>query len=182
MIRRLISAVLILWAIGFTWFAIALPRPAGQAAGSKPADAVVVLTGGSGRIGRGLEVLERGWAKRLFVSGVDRDVKPREFAVEYQVGAQRMTCCVVLGYRSTDTFSNAQEIALWAAREKLRTIRLVTNDWHMRRAAFEVQRAAPAGLVVIEDAVPSRPSLRTLFVEYHKLLARRIVPGWSGKA
>ena len=178
MIRRLLSALLILWGIGFAWFAVALPRPAG----AERAEAVVVLTGGSGRIQRGLEAIERGWAPRLFVSGVDRDVKPGEFAVEYAVAAARMSCCVVLGFESTDTFSNAQEVARWVAREKVARIRLVTNDWHMRRAAFELRRAAPAGLVVIEDAVPSRPSLRTLFVEYHKLLARRIAPGWSGAA
>lgn len=177
MIRRLVSALLILWAIGFTWFAIALPQPA---PGEK-AEAVVVLTGGSGRILRGIEALDRGWAPHLFVSGVYREVKPGEFAAEYKVAAQRMACCVTLGYESTDTHSNAQEISRWAERGKLRSIRLVTNDWHMRRAAFEVRRAAPAGLTVIEDAVPSRPSFRTLFVEYHKLLARRLVPGWSGK-
>lgn len=178
MIRRLLSALLILWAIGFTWFAIALPRPAG----ADKADAVVVLTGGSGRIVRGLEVLDRGLAPRLFVSGVDRHVKPGEFAAEYKVAAERMQCCVTLGFESTDTFSNAQEVARWVAKEKIRKLRLVTNDWHMRRAAFELQRAAPEGLVIIEDGVPSRPSLRTLFVEYHKLLARRIAPSWSRAA
>ena len=170
MIRRIASAFLLVWAFGFIWFAVALPRPAG--AGT--ADAVVVLTGSSSRIDRGLEVLRKGWAKRMFVSGVNREVRRHEFAIEYGVSAQMMACCVALGFESVDTRSNAQEIARWAAHEKIRSIRLVTNDWHMRRAAFELSVALGKDITVTQDAVTSLPSFQTLFLEYHKLLARRI--------
>ena len=170
MLRRIISVVLIVWALGFVWFAIALPRPL---AGGKSA-AVVVPTGGAGRIDRGLEVLEQGLAPKLFVSGVDREVRPVEFAVEYEVPAAIMACCVTLGFDSVDTRSNAQEISRWLAANKIASVRLVTSDWHMRRAAWELRHAAAGGLVVIEDAIPTRPSLRILFLEYHKLLARRV--------
>lgn len=170
MIRRAVSAVLLVWAFGFIWFAVAVPRPAG--AGN--ADAVVVLTGGNSRIDRGLEVLGKGWAKQMFVSGVNREVRSHEFAIEYGVSAKLMTCCVTLGFESVDTRSNALEIARWASKEKLKSIRLVTNDWHMRRAAFELSVALGKDVIVTEDAVTSQPSLRTLILEYHKLLARRI--------
>ncbi len=170
MIRRAASIILLVWGFGFLWFAIAMPR----AAGPGKAEAVVVLTGGSGRIDRGLEVLGKGWASRLFVSGVDREVRPHEFAIEYGVRAKLMACCVTLGFDSVDTRSNAQEIARWVAQEKIRSIRLVTNDWHMRRAVYELSVALPAGVIVSEDAVISQPSFRTLFLEYHKLIARRL--------
>jgi hypothetical protein len=42
----------------------------------------------------------------------------------------------------------------------------------MRRAAMEVARAAPAGTVILSDAVQSKPSFRMLFLEYHKYLSR----------
>jgi len=32
----------------------------------------------------------------------------------------------------------------------------------------------PRGVSIVEDAVPTHPTMRTLFVEYHKLLARWI--------
>ena len=38
----------------------------------------------------------------------------------------------------------------------------------------------PGGVIIVRDAVPSRPSLRTLFLEYHKLLARRLSGLWEG--
>jgi len=49
----------------------------------------------------------------------------------------------------------------------------VTTDWHMRRAAGELDRTLPDHVTVIRDAVPSQPDLGTLFLEYHKLLASR---------
>lgn len=170
MIRRAASVLLLVWAFGFIWFAITLPRPAGGA----KAEAVVVLTGGNGRIARGLEVLRRDLARKMFVSGVDREVRPHEFAIEYGVSDNLMSCCMALGFESVDTRSNAQEIARWVAKEKVKSIRLVTNDWHMRRAAFEMSIALAEDVAVIEDAVTSRPSFRTLFLEYNKLLARRL--------
>jgi len=159
--------LLLAWAFGFLWFALALPQPRGRAL----TDGVVVLTGGEGRIDRGLTALRRGWARKMLVSGVDRDVRQHEFAVGYGVRPGEMACCVTLGYDAVDTRSNATEAARWVARRKLRSVRLVTTDWHMRRAAHELEAALPAGVVVVRDAVPSQPSFRVLFVEYHKLLA-----------
>lgn len=175
MIRRLISFLLLAWMLGFLWFAVALPQPAVVAA----TDAVVVVTGGTGRVARGLTVLREQKAERLLVSGVGRNVKPHEFAHEYGVSAATMACCVKLGFAAVDTRSNANETARWVAQYKIRTIRLVTNDWHMRRAKFELERVLPGNVTVLPDAVPSQPSLRTMFIEYHKLLARRVSEIWS---
>jgi uncharacterized SAM-binding protein YcdF (DUF218 family) len=176
MLRRLVSSLLLVWLMGFVWFAIALPRP--REGGRS--DAVVVLTGGGGRIGRGLEALEKGWANQLLVSGVDREVREREFQAEYKVPAALMGCCVTLGFQSVDTRSNAAETAQWIARNKFRSVRLVTTDWHMRRAAMELAAQVPGHIDLIRDAVPSQPSLRILFLEYNKLLARfaQRLAGW----
>lgn len=169
MLRRITSLILIVWALGFVWFAIALPQPAGTAR----TDVVVVPTGGEGRIDRGLEALRRGWAGKLLVSGVDREVRPREFAAHYRVEPALMACCVTLGFESVDTRSNAQEIADWLAKTNARSVRLVTTDWHMRRIVYELSRVMPQDVTVIEDGVASRPSFWILFLEYHKLIAAR---------
>jgi uncharacterized SAM-binding protein YcdF (DUF218 family) len=170
MLRRILSLIVLVWLLGFIAFAIALPRPH---AGGKT-DAVVVLTGGGGRIGRGLEALQKGWTPRMLVSGVDRDVRPAEFQAEYKVPPALMACCVWLEFQSVDTRSNAREAARWIADNKVRSIRLVTTDWHMRRAALELEAALPNDVALIRDAVPSQPSFRILFLEYNKLLAREL--------
>lgn len=171
MARRLFSAVVLAWALGFVWFAVALPQPAGE----ERTDGVVVLTGAPGRIDRGLEALRAGWAPRLLVSGVDRDVKPHEFAVQYKIGSLQMACCVTLGFAATDTATNASETSAWIAGQKMHSIRLVTSDWHMRRAQADLKRTIPPGVMIVPDAVRTHPSLRILFVEYHKVLARMVL-------
>ena len=175
MLRRLISILLILWVLGFVWFAALLPTP--QDGGKS--DAIVVLTGGEGRIARGLDLLGQGKARALLVAGVDKEVRPVEFAVHFKVSAAQMACCITLDFQSVDTRSNARETAGWVAANKFKSLRLVTSDWHMRRAAFELRQALPEEVVVIRDAVATHPSFRILLLEYHKLLARRISHLWG---
>ena len=175
MFRRIAAFLLLIWSLGFLWFAVSLPRPAGR----ERTDAVIVLTGGPGRIPRALGVLKAGLAPRLLVSGVDREVLSREFESEYKVPSRLMRCCVTLGYRAFDTRSNAVEAANWLRSNRARTVRLVTVDWHMRRAAYELGRELPQGTTMLQDAVRSHPSLQILFLEYHKLIARYLVDTWQ---
>ncbi len=175
MVRRLLSLLLLIWAFGFLWFAVTLPRPAPDGR----TDAVFVLTGGKGRVERGLALLERGQAPRLLISGVGRTVRASEFQAVYHVPAPLMRCCVTLGFAAFDTRSNAREAARWIAVNHVRTLRLVTSDWHMRRARFELDRILPPGIVVIDDAIRSEPSLRALFLEYNKVLARLAQALWQ---
>ncbi len=176
MIARLAGFLALIYATGFLYFAVTLPGPIGHA----KTDAVLVPTGGPGRIARGLEVLRDGDAKRIFVSGVDPEVKPPEFAREFGVRPREMRCCVTLGFLAVDTRSNAGEAAQWLSSNDVRTVRLVTTDWHMRRAAAELRHSIPATVAVIEDAVPSDPALGQLYLEYNKLLAALVTQGWRG--
>jgi uncharacterized SAM-binding protein YcdF (DUF218 family) len=175
MVRRVLSLLLLVWAFGFLWFAVTLPHPAPDAR----TDAVFVLTGGKGRVERGVDLLQRHQAPRLLVSGVGRSVRPAEFQQVYHVPPALMQCCVTLGFAAFDTRSNAREAARWVAANRVRSVRLVTSDWHMRRARFELDRRLPPGIAVIEDAVRSEPSLRILFLEYNKLLARWLQALWQ---
>ena len=175
MFRRFVAFVLLVWLFGFLWFAIALPGPLPA---SQRTDVIIVLTGSSGRIEHALKVLEEGKAPDLLVSGVDREVRPREFAAQFSVPPRLMKCCVTLGYRAYDTRSNAIEAAQWVEEHGAKSVRLVTADWHMRRAALELGREFPEGVRIERDGVPSRPSLGALFLEYHKLLARAALDLW----
>ena len=169
MIRRFASFVVIAWALGFVWFAAIPPQPIGTGR----SDAAIVLTGGEGRIPRALQVLGSGWVRHVLVAGVDSEVRPREFAAEYEVTGPTMSCCITLDQISVDTRTNAREAAAWISANKVHSVRLITSDWHMRRAAWELGKAAP-DVEIARDAVRTKPSLRILFVEYHKLIARRI--------
>ncbi len=170
MTARLAALVLLVWGLGFGWFALMLPQPLD----GRTTDAIVVLTGGEGRIDRGLALMQDGAAKRMLISGVDRTVKPHELAERYDVPDRLFNCCITLGREAIDTRSNGIETAQWLERRGYDTVRLITSDWHMRRAAFELRLALPRDIVLVYDAVPSQPSFSTLFREYNKYVLRRI--------
>jgi uncharacterized SAM-binding protein YcdF (DUF218 family) len=169
-IRRLFSLALIAWLLGFCIFVVALPRPAND----DKTDAIVVLTGGKGRIQRGLDQLAKGNAKRLLVSGVDPTVRPEELAQLQNAPRRLFECCVDLGKEAVDTRSNAAEAARWLKARRYRSVRLVTTDWHMPRAQFELERQVGDTVAITTDAVDSAPGFVSLFAEYNKYLLRRV--------
>jgi uncharacterized SAM-binding protein YcdF (DUF218 family) len=177
-IWRTCLALLLAWALGFGLFLLSLGKPLED----RKTDAIVVLTGGSGRIDRGLAVLRAGDAKRMLVSGVDPDVRPVELAVQFRIDRGLMACCIDLGWQAIDTRSNAEETAKWVQRHGFKSVRLVTTDWHMPRARMELGNAIGRDVEVIGDGVrsgPSSPGWSVLFREYHKFLVRRIAL-WLG--
>ena len=167
MIRRLLSLIVIAWALGFVWFASTLPQPLAM---TTRTDAIVVPTGGGGRIPRGVELLRANAARSVLVSGVDQNVRPAEFATEFSVPMPAMECCITLGYSALDTRGNARETARWMQERGYTSLRLVTSDWHMRRAALELANQLPDDIAVMRDGVRTEPSLWILFIEYHKLM------------
>lgn len=170
MIARFLSSLLVLYVLGFALFAVLLPGPAG----AERTDAIVVPTGGPGRIARGLEVLGAGAAKRMLVTGVDRSVRREELAAELGAPRRLFACCVDLGRDAVDTRSNGEETANWLRRNRFNSLRLVTTDWHMARARFELRREIGNEVEIVADGVRSDPSFRTLFGEYNKYLLRRV--------
>ncbi len=163
MIRRLLAILLVIWVLGFVLFAATLPQPAGQF----ETDAIVVPTGSGGRIPRGLDMLQTGAAEQMLVTGVDPAVLPGEFQAEYDVPNRIMDCCLTLGFSALDTRGNARETAQWMAEREYTSLRLVTADWHMRRAEAELADQLPDTIRIERDAVRSQASLYTLFLEYH---------------
>ena len=156
--RRLWSAVGLavtgggIWAAGFMWFAETVPRAIDDP--ETATDAVVVLTGGSGRLGVGLSLLAQKRAKKLFVSGVYQGVDVAELLRISRQSPEELECCVVLGYSADDTAGNARETAVWMAKEGYASLRLVTANYHMRRSLLEFHRAMPAVALIPHPVFP----------------------------
>lgn len=172
MIARAASLVVLLYALGFILFAVTLGKPAPPDA--QPTAAAVVLTGGSNRIEYAIDVLKDGKARRLLVSGADPSVTKADIARRVGGSRRLLGCCVDLGSESVDTRSNAEEAARWLARHDFRSVRLITSDWHMRRARYEFGKVLGARHRIVPDAVRSEPSFLTLFGEYNKYVLRRL--------
>jgi uncharacterized SAM-binding protein YcdF (DUF218 family) len=172
MIARALALVLLLYAIGFVVFALTLGKPAPSAA--PVTDAAVVLTGGPGRIEHAVDVLRAGGAKRLLVAGADPLVTKADMGRRLRGSEKLLKCCVDLGSESVDTRSNAEEAGRWLALHHFASYRLITSDWHMRRARYEFGKALGSRYEVVTDGVRSDPSFLTLFAEYNKYVLRRL--------
>ena len=175
MIARTLGLMLVAWCLGFAAFMLLLPGPLE----GNTTDALVVPTGGPGRIDRGFALMADGQARRMLVTGVGPGVRPIDLQHRYRVGPRLIACCVDLGAEAVDTRSNAAETARWVAEHRFRTVRLVTSDWHLPRARMELAAALGPDVTVLGDGVPSSPRLRTLVNEYNKLLLRRVAL-WLG--
>ena len=172
MIWRLGSAMLLFYALGFVLFAVTLGKPAAVDAGATAAG--IVLTGGDGRIEHGLDVLKAGKVKRLLVAGADPSVAKGDIARLVPGSGRWVRCCVDLGSESVDTRSNAAEAERWLQAKGYKSYRLITSDWHMRRARFEFDREMGESRAMVIDAVRTEPRLMTIFKEYNKYLFRRL--------
>ncbi len=172
MIARAASLVALVYALGFLFFALTLGKPAG--ADAAPTEAAIVLTGGSGRIEHAIGVLEAHKAQRLLVAGADPAVTKADLARRIGGSRRLLSCCVDLGSESVDTRSNAEEAGRWLAKYHFKSVRLITSDWHMRRARYEFRKVLGNRYRIMTDAVRSEPSFLTLFGEYNKYVLRRL--------
>ncbi|MFN3827299.1 MAG: YdcF family protein [Micavibrio sp.] len=145
----------------------------------QPTDAIVVLTGGSFRVNKALDLLAAGQAEKLFISGVNNHVSLNEILELWKrpiIDSDIKDCCIILGHKARNTIQNAQETRQWIKDQEVKSIRLVTSDYHMPRALLEFQKKIPEANI-LPWPVKSYPAalnridfLILTFGEYNKTL------------
>ena len=109
------------------------------------AEAVASLTGASdARIISAVQLADS-LDLPLLISGVNVDATPADIARVAKVDVDKIDCCVTLGKAAASTEGNGDEVADWARRNKVDRIIVVTSEYHMERALFELTRAMPEG-------------------------------------
>lgn len=171
--------VLLLAMLGFLYFADNLPRA--EAKLNRPADGIVVLTGGASRIVDAVELLAAGRGKRLLISGVNPSTTPDQLGKLNPDFERLVVCCIDLGHEATNTVGNAIETARWAREHKFGSLIVVTSGWHMPRALIEIERELPDVQLVPYPVVSDRMreeewwsdagTVRLLLIEYAKYIA-----------
>ena len=185
-------AVVAVWAVGLVRFATQIPDTVAEP--DTLTDAIVVLTGGSGRLDAGLELLAGGRAPKLFVSGVYRGVDVTMLLDVSKHSPGDIECCIEIGHSADDTAGNADETAAWMNKSGYRSLRLVTSSYHLARALLEFRLAMPDMTMVPhpvfaptvkQDRWWAWPGTASLIVgEFNKYLLvwpRRAVRGLIGR-
>jgi uncharacterized SAM-binding protein YcdF (DUF218 family) len=128
--------------VGFFGFALSLERA--ETTLVAQAQGVVALTGGSDRVLEAAELLMRGQARRMLITGVNRSTHGHDLAKRLPMSPDLFACCVDLGYRAQDTAGNAAETRDWArAHGVTKSLIVVTSNYHMPRALVEISAALP---------------------------------------
>ena len=136
----IVIAVLVVWLAGLIAYANAIPMQ--LADDETRTDAIVVLTGGSGRLDEGLRLLSIGMAERLFVSGVYQGLDVKALLALSKDNPYELERRIGIG-GATNTTGNARETAVWVAAEGVTSLRLVTSGYHMPRSLLEFHHAMP---------------------------------------
>jgi uncharacterized SAM-binding protein YcdF (DUF218 family) len=185
-------AAVTIWAVGLVRFATQILSAVADP--NATTDAIVVLTGGSGRLDAGLELLAGNRAPKLFVSGVYRGVDVATLLELSKRSPGDIECCIEIGHSAGDTAGNADETTAWMTDHRYRSLRLVTSSYHLARALLEFRLAMPSVTLVphpvFTQAVKQErwwawPGTASLIVgEFNKYLlvwprhaARRLVAG-----
>src|SRR5262249_13536146 len=132
--------------------------PEGDAKNARPADGIVVLTGGTERLPAGLALLNAHAAPRMLVSGVDPRAKTERLFGK--IPHKLKSCCITLGTHAEDTSGNAREAAAWAQQYDMKSLYVVTANYHMRRALLEFSLVLPPETALLPFSV-SPSSVRT---------------------
>lgn len=151
----LAGSMILFWA-GLAHFVVTMPTHSEPA---PAADGVVALTGGADRIADAAELLAAGRARRMLISGVNQSTSSGEIARLTPNLGELLKCCVDLDHAALNTAGNAAETARWARAHGLRSVIVVTSDYHMPRALVEMRRALPEARLT-PHAVPT-PRLRS---------------------
>jgi uncharacterized SAM-binding protein YcdF (DUF218 family) len=145
------------------------------------ADAIVVVTGGKGRLEAAGSLFAKDLGDKLLISGVHPKFKLGNLPGNLQISDKKRKCCIELDRRALNTVANATQTAQWAKQHGYDNLIIVTSAYHMSRTMLEMRRASP-DITFQSYSVPnsngktfwqriSKPdTLKLLIKEYGKLL------------
>lgn len=167
----------ILWIIGLIKFDEVIPTF--DETNLTQTQAIVVLTGGSGRLDAGLGLLVKDPKALLFVSGVYKGNEVRHLLELSKQRPSALGARIAIG-NAINTHENALETTAWVHKNKIQSLRLVTAAYHMPRSLLEFENLLPNTIIIAHPIFPKHvkqdrwwvyPGTAAIVIgEYNKLL------------
>ena len=139
-------------------------------------DAIVVLTGGRGRLEEGLRLYRENKTRWLFFVGVDPAVRKSDL-LKGSYG-ERNVDDIILEKVSRNTLENALYARDLITMREISSIRLITSRYHMKRATLIFRNVLPKDIAIYPHPVDSKNlkeewwnhggSFRLLITEFYK--------------
>jgi uncharacterized SAM-binding protein YcdF (DUF218 family) len=125
-----------LWLTGLILFTRIIPSFPQDSV--SPTDGIVIFTGGEARLKVALALFEQKKGKYLLISGVNPQSTFSEILAPTPYHSQ-----ITLGYAARDTSGNAEETMAWIHNNNIKSIRLITSNYHMPRSLLELRHLLP---------------------------------------
>jgi uncharacterized SAM-binding protein YcdF (DUF218 family) len=145
-------------------------------------DAIVVLTGGRGRVEEGLRLYGENRARWLLFIGVDRTVQKGDLLKRGE--GERDENGIILEKVSRNTLENAFYARDLIVKKRITSIVLITSRYHMKRATLIFRNLLPGEVAIYPHPVDSKnlkikwwndgSSMRLLFSEFYKYCLFRL--------
>ena len=120
---------------------------------------VVVATGGSNRILKGINLIEDNIERKMLITGVGKGISKIEIAKAINANQKQsniLNCCVDLDLTAINTQGNAMEASEWLKKNDSKNSFLVTANYHMPRLILEFKRVNPR---INLNIIPVKPDL-----------------------
>ncbi len=138
--RKFIFVILLINFFAFIWWLILIfntfPKKYyyNESYSEKENTAIVVLTGGKGRIQKGIDLYKENNGKFLIISGV---FKESEFEIKDLIDKQvvNQSCCIFYDKEATNTIENAYQVKKWLINNReINRLILVSSYYHLPRS------------------------------------------------
>lgn len=172
---------LAIWFCGFLTFAYRINHLQPSEHNGK-ADAIIVLTGGKNRIKEGAKMLSNNMADKMFISGVSQNVSTDNVLKKNDIPPE-ISGKIELGKAAHTTVENAMETREWIVENRVKSIYLVTSNYHTPRSLAEFEQYNPDikifSIPVYSDNVARKwwsklETFKLIFSEYNKFLFVKI--------
>lgn len=150
----------------------------GVAKASIHADAIIVLTGGKGRVDEGLRMLRSGVADTLILSGVHED---SGMDAIFAHGLEpKLRNNIILEKSSKNTYENAVETRKLVVENEFKSIVLLTSWYHLKRAEYIFRTVLPKDIAITACAVAPPEPEETIVYNFKTMmmLASEFVKYW----
>ena len=120
---------------------------------------VVVATGGSNRILKGINLIEDNIERKMLITGVGKGISKIDIAKAINANQKQsniLNCCVDLDLTAINTQGNAMEASEWLKKNDSKNSFLVTANYHMPRLILEFKRVNPK---INLNIIPVKPDL-----------------------
>jgi uncharacterized SAM-binding protein YcdF (DUF218 family) len=175
---KIMLFMLIMLFMGFVYFLYIIPNKEEHYKIST--DAIIVLTGSAGRINYGLSMFCLNPDKKILISGV----KNKNFLASIKKlcgydNAKNIKKNIFLDHQADSTITNAIETKKWVDKHNIKSITVITSDFHIPRAESEFNNIVKDVDIIFMPYQSKKidvekwwelNTLRILLIEYYKYL------------